>query len=300
MRDLAIIETILRNRYHFFVEIRDAIDTKSKVRAMIISSVLFLALYADLAVAKAKPLLAVATGSRVRIVERMLPRRLRDRVRAGLPIEHHPGIRVELGADSRNVEYSYRQDGAPWSLWTSSQIVEVRGPQLLFEGRHLIEARARLTGMPDSIDRKPARTWFLVDYTAPTIKAAEASDGLRVELKDNLHRPGELALEYRLKGPSGFGRWHDLSTDAQGRARLPRSILAGFNAIEVRANDPAGNTSSRVLALTSDGGAAQAPATGSSPVVEGCACGPVGEAPLGGAVWMLLLLVAVGVRARRR
>ena len=45
MRDLAIIETILRNRFHFFVEIRDGIDTRPKVRAMLISSVLFLALY---------------------------------------------------------------------------------------------------------------------------------------------------------------------------------------------------------------------------------------------------------------
>ena len=45
MRDLAVIETILRNRYHFFVEIRDGIATKPKMRAMIISSILFLALY---------------------------------------------------------------------------------------------------------------------------------------------------------------------------------------------------------------------------------------------------------------
>ena len=45
MRDLAIIETILRNRYHFFVEIRDGVDLGAKMRAMLISSILFLALY---------------------------------------------------------------------------------------------------------------------------------------------------------------------------------------------------------------------------------------------------------------
>lgn len=45
MKDLAVIETILRNRYHFFTEIRDGIDIKTKMRAMLISSIIFLALY---------------------------------------------------------------------------------------------------------------------------------------------------------------------------------------------------------------------------------------------------------------
>jgi hypothetical protein len=45
MKDLAVIETILRNRYHFFTEIRDGIGLSQKMRAMFISSILFLALY---------------------------------------------------------------------------------------------------------------------------------------------------------------------------------------------------------------------------------------------------------------
>jgi hypothetical protein len=45
MKDLAVIETILRNRYHFFVEIRDGIGLQEKMRAMLISSIAFLALY---------------------------------------------------------------------------------------------------------------------------------------------------------------------------------------------------------------------------------------------------------------
>jgi len=45
MRDLAVIETILRNRYHFFIEIRDGVDLRGKMRAMLISSIIFLALY---------------------------------------------------------------------------------------------------------------------------------------------------------------------------------------------------------------------------------------------------------------
>ena len=45
MKDLAVIETILRNRFHFFVEIRDGIGLKEKMQAMLISSLIFLAIY---------------------------------------------------------------------------------------------------------------------------------------------------------------------------------------------------------------------------------------------------------------
>jgi len=45
MKDLAIIETILRNRYHFFAEIRDGIGLNEKMRAMLVSSLIFFAIY---------------------------------------------------------------------------------------------------------------------------------------------------------------------------------------------------------------------------------------------------------------
>jgi hypothetical protein len=45
MKDLAVIETILRNRYHFFNEIRDGVRLQEKMRAMLVSSIAFLALY---------------------------------------------------------------------------------------------------------------------------------------------------------------------------------------------------------------------------------------------------------------
>ena len=45
MKDLAVIETILRNRIHFFHEIRDGIGLQEKMRAMFTSSILFFALF---------------------------------------------------------------------------------------------------------------------------------------------------------------------------------------------------------------------------------------------------------------
>lgn len=45
MNNLAIIETILRNRYRFFADIREGIDIPRKISAMLVSAILFFALY---------------------------------------------------------------------------------------------------------------------------------------------------------------------------------------------------------------------------------------------------------------
>lgn len=45
MNDLGVIETILRNRTLFFEEIRDGVGLRQKMRAMLISSLAFMALY---------------------------------------------------------------------------------------------------------------------------------------------------------------------------------------------------------------------------------------------------------------
>ena len=41
MNDLTIIETILRKRIDFFGEIRDSLDLTAKLRAMLVSNLLF-------------------------------------------------------------------------------------------------------------------------------------------------------------------------------------------------------------------------------------------------------------------
>ena len=45
MNSLAVIETILRNRRQFFIEIREGVGLSRKMRAMLVSSVAFFALY---------------------------------------------------------------------------------------------------------------------------------------------------------------------------------------------------------------------------------------------------------------
>jgi hypothetical protein len=45
LKNLSVIETVLRNRYHFFGEIREGVDVSGKLKALLISSVVFLGLY---------------------------------------------------------------------------------------------------------------------------------------------------------------------------------------------------------------------------------------------------------------
>ncbi|UCC63684.1 MAG: actin-binding WH2 domain-containing protein, partial [Anaerolineae bacterium] len=45
MNDLAIIETILRDRHRFFTEIREGIGLREKTRAMLVSGIVFFMLY---------------------------------------------------------------------------------------------------------------------------------------------------------------------------------------------------------------------------------------------------------------
>jgi hypothetical protein len=45
VNNLAIIETILRDRQHFFAEIREGVELGRKMRAMLVSSIVFFALY---------------------------------------------------------------------------------------------------------------------------------------------------------------------------------------------------------------------------------------------------------------
>jgi hypothetical protein len=45
VQDLGIVEKILRNRYEFFEEVREGVDLQAKMRAMLVSSIAFFALY---------------------------------------------------------------------------------------------------------------------------------------------------------------------------------------------------------------------------------------------------------------
>jgi hypothetical protein len=68
MKSLLIIETILRNREEFFVEIRESTDLPRKIQAMLFSSFIFLAIYGLVMGAAHSPLQAIASFFKVPIL----------------------------------------------------------------------------------------------------------------------------------------------------------------------------------------------------------------------------------------
>jgi hypothetical protein len=65
MGDLAVIEAILRNRYRFLAEIRDGVELPRKIRAMLTSSVVFLALYGAVIGSQHSVLQAVSSAAKL-------------------------------------------------------------------------------------------------------------------------------------------------------------------------------------------------------------------------------------------
>jgi hypothetical protein len=68
MHDLAIIEAILRDRRRFFLEIRDGIGLTAKTRAMLTSSLVFLAVYGAVLGSKAGALQALSSAVKLPIL----------------------------------------------------------------------------------------------------------------------------------------------------------------------------------------------------------------------------------------
>jgi hypothetical protein len=68
VRDLTVIEAILRDRRSFFLEIRDGIAIRHKIRAMLVSSVLFFALYGAVLGSQAGVLQALSSAVKLPIL----------------------------------------------------------------------------------------------------------------------------------------------------------------------------------------------------------------------------------------
>lgn len=66
--DFAIIEQILRNRHHFFIEIRDGIELRKKVKSMLISSLVFFAIYGAVIGSNSSLLQAISSAVKLPIM----------------------------------------------------------------------------------------------------------------------------------------------------------------------------------------------------------------------------------------
>jgi hypothetical protein len=140
----------------------------------------------------------------------------------------HFGAEGPLGVD---YEYSYRIDGALWSPWTRERRIQIDDAALLLQAHHTIEARARVVGEANTVDRSPATAELLIDVLAPEITLEERDDamGVHVIAEDIVTADEDLQMRVRIDGEewSAWGPIADVDADPE--------------LVEVEVRDEAGN-----------------------------------------------------------
>ncbi len=114
-------------------------------------------------------------------------------------------------------EVAWRVDGSLWSPFVAPQGARVRvtAPQLMLQGKHVIEVKARLPAQPWA-HTAPVVLTTVVDTEAPVVALARsAGGGLEVKAHDQVTPEGELELAVKIgDGPvSGYGAMRTLTAE---------------------------------------------------------------------------------------
>ncbi|MCB9660547.1 MAG: hypothetical protein H6726_23080 [Sandaracinaceae bacterium] len=253
----------------------------------------FLGLFVDLAAAPAA--IVENADTQVELLEVALP------APGEFELERFPeaeGARVEFvshaeGPVGTRYEYQARVDGSTWSAWSSSPYGVLSGGTLRLEGRHQLEVRARVVGLPASTDLTPARVSFLVDVRPPSTQLIMQGSRRVLQVSDAVSRADTLLYRLRAAGEAGAS-WSDWAVAPGPEFELP----ARDGALEIEVRDEAGNVA-RV------GAALRGLPPPSDPGDEGCGSCATGGAPVRGAhaflvAMILLLLMGRGASARQR
>ncbi len=255
------------------------------------SSESFVGVFANLALASASAPITVASDTEMQVDDvKIDPRPLALATWGQGPL---PAVTIDLAAQSPahgvDYEYSYRIDGMAWSPWTREPHLVVRDRALLFQARHVLEARSRIVGAPGSVDPTPARSEVLVDVLPPDVELTPTAAGLRVTAHDVIS-PTD-ALRYRTGlGDGAFSDWQALG---DGATVTPPDAATP---VQVEVIDEAGNV-----------GHAQEKLIRGLPnpaAASGCGCTVPGQSssgsPFAGFTFLMALALAVGLRRRRR
>ncbi len=189
-----------------------------------------LALYADLAL-QAGGNLTAAAETEASLVETRTPSTEAFSIdHAGGPVL--PEIELALaGHGAGPLEWQTRVDGGFWSAFGASDRVVISRPELAIQGRHRIEARARVKGQYRSLDPTPAVLDVWIDSEPPEL----AVQGRTLSAWD---RVSGDRITVEAVDASGT---HPLALDADGHATLAPDVR------RVRATDEAGRVGELVL-----------------------------------------------------
>ena len=197
------------------------------------------------------------------------------------------------GLDARELEFSWRWAGEGlWSAWQAGPQLVVASPRLALTGRHRVEVRARLAGLPESVGASVAQAEVLVDIVAPHVRLQAGATEVLVVAADDLSPVDAMEARYRL-GEGGWSAWSGLEP-------VPLAGFAGQRVwLEVEVRDEAGNVRAvREELLVPEAPLALRGSDLRPQDAPGCSA-LSGDAGSSGP-WGLLALLALVVGARRR
>jgi MYXO-CTERM domain-containing protein len=204
-----------------------------------------------------------------------------------LGVGERPSIEIAInaaGPDGVEYEYQHRVDGQIWSEWTRSPYAVISHDSFLLQGRHSVDARARVVGGTGSTDLTPARAEFLIDVLSPRVETVTTQDGTVLRAADAVSYAEALEFRYRELGATEWSSWSTLGTPE-------RLVADAAGQFEFEVRDEAGNVGSNTESLR-----------GLPPPSDGGGCGDcsTGENDASRPLYGLLSLLALGLMLRRK
>jgi MYXO-CTERM domain-containing protein len=199
-----------------------------------------------------------------------------------------PRIEIALaasGPEEVSFEYQYRLNEGTWSDWSRTPYAVIDDPILQLQGRHSVEARARVVGATDSADIIPARADFLIDVLAPELEVNRAANLVQVAAMDAVSGAEQMQYRWRSASREEWSEWSLMPAS--------RLTLESAEDVVVEVRDENGNVASNEQSLR-----------GLPPPSDGGGCGdcavtgePDASRPL---MALALLLGMVGLLRRRQ
>ncbi|MFH1435333.1 MAG: hypothetical protein ABIJ56_06420, partial [Pseudomonadota bacterium] len=212
----------------------------------------FLTLYANLLIAEGdgggeRDVYPAAVDTSAVVLEAVNPRvdLLKGTAAMFSECDGQPSFKIDMSAVSPAesglpMEYRWRLNSGAWSRWSKKETEQIRSRQFIFQGRHLLEVQARLSGRPETVDPTPARVELIVDGVPPEVKTDwKDHESIDVALRDAVSPVEDLAVSVRRTHLDGTrSDW----SPVDGAEHI--EIEAGspdLSAVEIKVLDEAGN-----------------------------------------------------------
>jgi MYXO-CTERM domain-containing protein len=253
----------------------------------------FLGIFIDLSPATPPTALSARAETSVEVTSVTLPE---DKTGFNVhTFQQGPAPTVEIamsatGPEGAEYEYSYRLTNTGWSEWSSSPYAVIQDPSLFMQQWHTVYARARIKGVPHSVDYTTAKAQLLIDADEPIFEVSEVNGAIMLQAHDVITAIEDVEYRYRNPGSEEWSEWTTFD-DAD-----PVELDGATADVEVEVRDTNGNVATNVQALRG------LPAPGASGGCGSCAVGATesnGNSPLAlfGTAFILGLAL---VRRRRR